>query len=509
MYRFIVLLFSIIVLAFDDDPAQQIEVFRKKTKGPIGIMTTSNGVPVPLRETTSTLNTRLLFNEYLLDSITHIFRERIPERFVHAKGGGAFGYFEVTHDISHITKAKIFSAVGKRTPIVARFSPINPERGGNDLLRDARGFAVRFYTEDGNFDFVGFNTEMFSIKDPIDFTMFTHTQKRNPATNLFDANMLWDFITLRPESMHIFLRVFGDRGIPDGYRYMPGFSIHTYQFVNEKGEYYFVRFHFIPDGGIRFLTAEQARMISKEDADYCIRDLYRAIEGGDYPSWTLSFQILTLDEVKNSEMDVFDVTRVLPIEKYPLHPVGKMVLNKNPKNYFAEVEQLAFSPSNLIPGILGGVDKIFEMRRLAYRSAQYHRLGANFNKIRVNCPFRSLTYNRDGEAPVKDNERDIPNYYPNSFNGPIPYVEESKLIQIVEHPPYNFDQARDLYENQLSAGEKERLVENILYSLGSVTKFLQEKGVEVLSLVSRDLASRVEQGLLSNVTTNYLDNYKK
>ncbi|CAH3986866.1 unnamed protein product [Pieris brassicae] len=472
-------------------------------------MTTSNGVPVPLRETTSTLNTRLLLNEYLLDSITHSIREPIPERFVHAKGAGAFGYFEVTHDMSHITKAKIFSGVGKTTPMVARFSPIAPERGGNDLLRGARGFGVRFYSEDGNFDLVGLNTEMFAFKDPVDFAMFTHAMKRNPATHLFDANAQWDFITLRPESVHTFLRIFGDQGVPDGYRFMPGFSVHTYQLANDKGEYYFVRFHFIPDGGVKFLTAEQVRNISSEDADYSIRDLYRAIEGGDYPSWTLSFQILTLDEVKNSETDVFDVTRVLPIEKYPLHPVGKMVLNKNPKNYFAEVEQLALNPSNLVPGILGGVDKIFEIRRMAYRSAQYHRLGVNFNKIRVNCPFRSLTYNRDGEAPVKDNERDIPNYYPNSFHGPVPYIEESKLIQIVENPSYNFDQARDLYENQLSAGEKERLVENILSSLGSVTKFLQEKAVELFTLVSHDLGSRIEQGLLSNVTTYYLHDYKK
>ncbi|CAK1552830.1 unnamed protein product [Leptosia nina] len=508
MFWFIVLLFSMLVVAYDDDPAQQIEVFREKTKGPIGVMTTSNGVPVPLRETTSTLNTRLLFNEYLLDSITHIFRERIPERVVHAKGAAAFGYFEVTHDITHITKAKVFSELGKKTPIATRFSPINPERGGNDLMRDARGFAVRFYTEDGNFDMLGFNTEMFSIKDPIDFTMFTHTQKRNPATNLFDENMLWDFVTLRPESLHIFLRVFGDRGIPDGYRYMPGFSIHTYQFVNGNGEYYFARFHILPNGGIRHLTSEQARKISSEDTDYSIRDLYRAIERGDYPSWSVSLQILSMEDVKNADIDVFDVTRTLPLDKYPLHPVGQMVLNRNPVNYFAEVEQLAFSPSNLVPGILGGVDKIFEMRRLAYRDAQYHRLGANFNKIRVNCPFRSLTYNRDGEAPVKENERDVPNYYPNSFNGPVPYVENSKLIQIIEHEPYNFDQARELYEKEMSAGERERLVDNILYSLGTVTKFLQKRAVELLSIVSHDLGSRVEQGLLSNVT-RYHTEYRK
>ncbi|CAG4976646.1 unnamed protein product [Colias eurytheme] len=512
MFRLLFLLFSIVVIAFDDDPAQQLPAFKERTQGPIGLMTTSNGVPVPYREVSSSLNTKFLFNEYLLDSITHIIRERIPERFVHAKGAAAFGYFEVTHDITNICKAKLFSAVGKKTPIVARFSPINPERGGSDLYRDARGFAVRFYTEDGNFDMVGFNTPMFSIKDPIYFTTFTHSQKRNPATNLFDSNMLWDFVTERPESMHIFLMVFGDRGIPYAIRNLPGFNIHTYQVVNEAGEYYFVRFHFLPNSGIKHMDAEQARIISGIDSDYLIRGLYRDIAKGDFPSWSVSLQILTLEDVKNADFNVFDVTKVLPLDKYPLHPIGQMVLNKNFDNYFAEVEQLAFSPSNLVPGILGGADKIFEARRLAYREAQYYRLGVNFNKIRVNCPFMGhpLTYNRDGTAPVRDNERDIPNYYPNSFNGPIPYMDynTTKLIDIVEDEPNNFDQARDLYQNQMSADEKERLIDNILYSLATATKFLQARAITLLSTIHPDLGSRVEQGLISNMTENYM-NLKK
>ncbi|CAG4976654.1 unnamed protein product [Colias eurytheme] len=468
-------------------------------------MTTSNGAPVRYSEASSSLNTRLLFNEYFMDSITHLSRERIPERLVHAKAGGAFGYFEVTHDITHICKAKLFSAIGKRTPIAARFSPIIVERGGSDTSRDARGFAVKFYTEEGNFDIAGFNTPMFVIKDPLFFTTFVHAVKKNPATNLFDANVLWDFLTLRPESWHIFLLIFSDRGIPDGYRHMPGFGIHTFQVVNENGESYFVRFHFVPNNGIKNLSAEEARKIGAEDADYNTRDLYKSILNGEYPSWNLSVQILSLEDVKNAKFDVFDVTKILPLDTYPLHPVGQMVLNRNPDNYFAEIEQLAFNPANLVPGILGGVDKLFEARRLSYRDAQYYRLGANFNKIPVNCPFQSnpLTYNRDGVPPVKANGKDTPNYFPNSFNGPVPYkdLNSSGLIEIIQQDSDNVEQIRDLYLNGITDEERDNLIDNILYSLGSASKILQDRAVNIFTIIHSDFGNRIEQGLVSNITS--------
>ncbi|CAH0728994.1 unnamed protein product, partial [Brenthis ino] len=490
-----------------DPAAQQIILFKEKTSGPVGILTTSAGAPVERDEALNTLNTRLIFNEYFMDTMTHLVRERIPERLVHAKAGGAFGYFEVTHDITHICKAKLFSKIGKRTPVAARFSPVVVERGGSDTSRDARGFAVKFYTEDGNFDIVGFNTPMYVYNDARLFPTFVRAQKKNPATNLFDGNTFWDFLTLQPESLHMFLLVFGDRGIPNGYRHMPGFGIHTYQVVNEHGDIYFVRFHFTPDAGIKNLRAEQARQIGAEDPDYNTRDLYRAIGKGDFPSWTVSIQVLTLDDVKNSEINVFDVTNTIPLDEFPLHPVGKFVLNKNAVNYFAEIEQLAFSPANLVPGILGAPDKVFEARRLAYRDAQYYRLGANFNRIPVNCPFQTstFTYNRDGRPPLKDNEKDIPNYFPNSFNGPVPYIDKKKseLIEIMEYEPNNFKQATELYVNEMTSEERSRLVENVLYSLGPAASWLQKKAVKFFSIIHPDLGYRIEQGLLANVTKNY------
>ncbi|CAG4976650.1 unnamed protein product [Colias eurytheme] len=501
---------AIATVSAKSDPGQQIILFKEKTSGPIGIMTTSAGAPIEYKDT-NTLNTRLIFNEFFMDSLTHLVRERIPERIVHAVAGGAFGYFEVTHDITHICKAKLFSRVGKKTPIAARFSPVVVERGGSDTSRDARGFAVKFYTEDGNFDIVGFNTPMYVYNDPILFPTFVRSQKKNPATNLYDANTLWDFLTLRPESFHMFLLVFGDRGIPDGYHHMPGFGIHTFEVVNEHGEKHFIRFHFMPDAGIKNLRTEEARKISAEDADYNTRTLYRSIANGDFPSWSVSIQVLTLDDVKNARINVFDVTKVLPLDEYPLRPLGKMVLNKNAVNYFAEIEQLAFNPANLVPGILGGPDKVFEARRLAYRDAQYYRLGANFNRIPVNCPIQSknLAYNRDGKPPVKDNGKDTPNYYPNSFNGPVPYEDHKRgeLLRIYEEDANNFEQATELYVNEITTEERSRLVENVLYSLGPAAKFLQERAVKIFYIIHPDLGSRIEQGLLANTSKHYWNDY--
>ncbi|XP_053602801.1 catalase-like [Plodia interpunctella] len=501
---------AVVAAKLQNDPAgQQIVIFKQKTEEPIGIMTTSAGAPIDTIDATVTLNSPLIFNEYFMDSLTHLVRERIPERLVHAKAGGAFGYFEVTHDITSICKAKLFSQVGKRTPIAARFSPVVVERGGIDTSRDARGFALKFYTEDGNFDIVGFNTPMYVYKDPLLFATFVRAQKRNPATNLIDGNMLWDFLTLRSESLHMFMLVFGDRGIPDGYRHMPGFGIHTFQVVNDFGDKHFVRFHFIPEAGIKNLRSEQARKIAGVDPDYATRDLYNAIGNGNFPSWKVSIQVLTQEEVESAGFDVFDVTKVLPLNRYPLRPLGRFVLNKNPINYFAEIEQLAFNPANLVPGILGGPDKVFEARRLAYRDAQYYRLGSNFNKIPVNCPIQTkpLIYNRDGVAPVKDNERDTPNYYPNTFNGPVPYKEKyrASLIQIYQDDPNNFEQARDLYDNEMTTDERSRLVENILYSLGGAATFLQDRAVKLFTIIHPNLGHRIAEGLAVNRTITKFD----
>ncbi|KAJ8733002.1 hypothetical protein PYW07_015601 [Mythimna separata] len=484
-----------------DPVADQLIIFKKKTDGPVGTLKTSAGEPVEKKAATRTLNERSILNHHFLDGLSRFDRERIPERVAHAKAGGAFGYFEVTHDITDVCNADLFSRVGKRTPIAARFSPVVPERGGVDTSRDARGFALKFYTKEGNFDIAGLNLPIFSIKDPILFPSLVHAQKKNPATNVFDANMFWDFFTLHPETLFITLMVFGDPGVPDGYRYMPGFSVHTYHVVNKCGESYFVRFHFEPDEGRKNLFSKEAAQISCSDPDYATRDLYRAIGNGDFPSWTASLQVLSEWDIKNAGFDVFDVTKRLPLDRYPLRPFGRFVLNRNPVNYFAEIEQLAFCPSNLVPYILGAPDKLFESRQFSYRDTQHHRLGSNFFNIEVNYPIRSnvssSSYNRDGDAPVLDNQRDLPNYYPNSFHGPEPYEDKNKveIIKIYEDPPDNFDQAREYYECDMTPGEKKRLVENIVGSLITAAKFLQDRAVKMYGLIHPDLSQSIRDGL--------------
>ncbi|CAH2236186.1 jg24081 [Pararge aegeria aegeria] len=466
------------------------------------MLTTSSGAPVSSTDANSTLNTRLLFNEHFMDLMASFVRERIPLRIIHAKAAGGWGYFEVTHDITHVCRAKLFSKVGKRTKVAVRFSPAFQQRGGNDLDRNLRGFSVKFYTEDGIFDIVGANAPVFCYKDPRLFTSFVHSQSKNPVTDIYDPNMIWDFLTLTPEALFMYLMAyFGDRGIPDGYRHMPGFGVHTYQVENVIREAYFIRFHFTPDAGLKNLRSDEARRIQSRDPDYFTRDLYRAIGNGDYPSWTVSIQVLTLAQVHECGSYVFDVTRILPVDKYPLWPVGKLVLNQNVVNYFLETEQIAFNPANLVPGILGGPDHLFEARRFAYKESQFYRLGVNYNKISVNCPFNTkvLTYNRNGRPPIGANGYDIPNYYPNSFNGPVPYLDNNSttLIELIEGKANNYDQVTD-YVNGLNDEEFNRLVGNILYSLRQAVKFIQKRAVRELTFISSELGRRIAQGLLSD-----------
>nr|XP_008509599.1 PREDICTED: catalase [Equus przewalskii] len=295
------------------------------------------------------------------DEMAHFDRERIPERVVHAKGAGAFGYFEVTHDITRYSKAKVFDQIGKRTPIAVRFSTVAGESGSADTVRDPRGFAVKFYTEDGNWDLVGNNTPIFFIRDAMLFPSFIHSQKRNPQTHLKDPDMVWDFWSLRPESLHQVSFLFSDRGIPDGHRHMNGYGSHTFKLVNAKGEVVYCKFHYKTDQGIKNLSVEDAARLSQEDPDYGLRDLFNAIATGNYPSWTLYIQVMTFDQAETFPFNPFDLTKVWPHKDYPLIPVGKLVLNRNPVNYFAEVEQLAFDPNNMPPGIEPSPDKMLQV----------------------------------------------------------------------------------------------------------------------------------------------------
>ncbi|XP_045764434.1 catalase-like isoform X2 [Maniola jurtina] len=503
----ILILVFVVAMAEDqrDPVADQILIFKDNTEGPIGVLTTKAGAPVPYHEATNTLNTELIDNEFFMDVLDALSRERIPERVVHAKGTGAFGYFKVTHDISHICKADFLKKVGMKTPVAVRFSTAVGNKGSSDLALDFRGFAVKFYTHEGNFDIAGFNTPMYLYNEPLHIQPVIHAARRNPATNILDPNMLWDLLTLVPETIHITLLVFSGRGLPASYRNMPGFGIHTYQVENKYGEPHYARFHFIPDGGIENLSSEKALNLTALEPDYLTKDLYRAIGNGDFPSWTVSVQILTKEDIKKTGTKMFDSTRVIPLKEFPLHEIGKLVLNRNAKNFFAEIEQLAFCPGNLVPGILGSPDKLFQARRLAYRDTQLYRLGGNFKKIPVNCPFQTkvYTYNRDGVPPVGDNEEDAPNYYPNSFNGPAPYMaqQSSRLIKIVEKRAYNFDQAAELYENELTTEERTELIKNLVFSLGPVTKFLQDRAIKIFTTIHKDLGFRVARGL--NSTTMY------
>uniref|UniRef100_A0A1B0DEK2 Catalase n=1 Tax=Phlebotomus papatasi TaxID=29031 RepID=A0A1B0DEK2_PHLPP len=400
-------------------------------------VTTKYGAPIGVRSATQTIGPNgpvLLQDNHFLDEMSAFDRERIPERVVHAKGAGAFGYFEVTHsEIQKYCAAKLFDTVGKKTPVAVRFSTVGGESGSADTVRDPRGFPIKFYTEDGIWDLVGNNTPIFFIRDPILFPSFIHTQKRNPQTHLKDPDMFWDFITLRPETTHQTCFLFSDRGIPDGYRHMNGYGSHTFKTINAKGEAFWVKFHYKTDQGIKNLTPERALELSGSDPDYSIRDLYNAIAKGNFPSWTFHIQVMTMEQAEKFKYNPFDLTKIWPQSEYPLIKVGKLVLDRNPKNYFAEVEQIAFSPSHFVPGIEASPDKMLQGRLFAYADTHRHRIGANHLQLPVNCPYRVTPkhYQRDGPMNFTDNLNGAPNYYPNSFGGPEVSQRALKL-----DPPY-------------------------------------------------------------------------
>lgn len=453
---------------------------------------------------TNTINTNLIQNKYFIDAISHTVAERIPERLVHSKGAAAYGYFEVTHDITDVCNAKLFEKVGKKTPLILRFSPSIQETGGADIVSESRGCGIKFYTEDGNFDLVGFNTPVFFYKDPGIFAHINRTTKRNPSTNLFELSSLWEFIVLRPESLHIFLYIFSDFGLPNGYRHMPCFGIHTYEVTNSKGESHFIRFNFTTNEGMQSLTLEEATRLRATDPDYFVRDLYNNIATKNYPSWTLYIDVMSKEDLKRANFDPFDITRLWSKGSYKRLQVGRLVLNRNPKNFFSEVEQLALNPGNLIPGIVGPPDKLFQGRVIAYRDTQNHRLTFNHNNILVNQPLYAKTYNRDGLPPVGDNMKDIPNYYPNTFNGPIPIVDSSRpeeRLNILESSAVDLGPSAEFYTDILNEGQRKRLINNIVSFLLRAIPSVQKRVVELLTDTNADLGQKVALGLLNANTT--------
>jgi catalase len=473
-----------------------------------GKLTTASGSPVDDDQNSITAGPTgpvLLQDVHLVEKLAHFNRERIPERIVHAKGAGAFGVFEVTNDLSDYTKASFLSEVGKRTEVVARFSTVGGEKGSADAERDPRGFAVKFYTEEGNYDFVGNNTPVFFIRDPIKFPDFIHTQKRNPVTNTKDPDMFWDFLSLTPESIHQVTILFSDRGTPRSYRHMNGYSGHTFMWYNEKDEYVWVKIHFETTQGIQNLTREEATNMKGLDPDHATRDLFESIERGEHPAWNVSVQIMKPQEAENFRFDPFDITKVWPHGDYPLVPLGRMVLNRNPTNYFTDVEQAAFSPANLVPGIAPSPDKMLQGRLFAYHDAHRYRLGANYQQLPVNRPKSQATnYQRDGPMRLEPDSDGSPNYYPNTFGGPEPdpsakwpslATSGESAHHAYDHPNDDFEQPRALYARVMTDTDREHLIGNIVDHLGNAKREIQLRQSALFFKVDPDYGTRVAQSL--------------
>jgi catalase len=480
------------------------------------VMTTNAGRPVGDNQNSITAGPRgpVLMEDYLLfEKMAAFNRERIPERVVHAKGAGAYGTFTVTHDITKYTTAKLFERIGKQTELLARFSTVAGEKGSADTARDPRGFALKFYSEEGNWDMTGNNTPIFFVRDPLKFGDFIHSQKRVPKTNLRSPTMMWDFWSLSPESLHQVTILMSDRGTPDGFRHMHGFSSHTYSLINANNERFYVKWHFLTLQGIKNLSAEKADEIAGTDPDYATRDLAAAIERGDYPKWRVCIQVMPEAEAETYKWNPFDLTKVWSHKDYPLVDVGVMELNRNPKNYFAEIEQAAFSPVNIVPGMGYSPDKMLQARLISYPDAHRYRLGVNFESLPVNAPKCPVhNYNRDGSMRFDANGGDAPNYEPNSFGGPVEdhrfrelhYTAKGEIGRY-DHREGNDDytQAGDLFR-LLSAEEKSRLIHNIVTHMQPVPERIQRLQVSHFSkadpeygrLVAEGLKLKVEEGEL-------------
>ncbi len=457
-------------------------------------LTTASGRPYHEYQNTQSAGPRgpLLLQDYFLhEDMAHFNRERIPERVVHAKGSGAFGTFTVTNDISQYTKAKLFNTVGKQTKMFARFSTVGGEKGSADSERDPRGFALKFYTEDGNWDLVGNNTPIFFIKDPKKFSHFIHTQKRDPRTNTKSPTMMWDFWSLNPESLHQVMFLFSNRGTPDGYRHMNGYGSHTFSFINAKNERFWVKFHFKTQQGIKNFTGAEADQMRATDMEHSQRDLVEAIDRGDYPKWAMKIQVMTEEQAKNSPFNPFDLTKVWPHADYPLIDVGVMELNQVPDNYFRDVEQSAFAPAHVVDGISYSPDKMLQGRLLSYPDAHPYRLGVNYEHLPVNrCPYMVNNYQRDGQMQVGDNGGSNPNYAPNSFDNIVAdesYKEPAQTLDSITADWYDrnapgeddhYSQPGLFYNKVLNDNEKEHLVNNIV---GAMKGIGSEKRDEIIN----------------------------
>ena len=475
------------------------------------VMTTAAGNPVGDNQNSLTAGPRgpvLMADYQLMEKMAHFNRERVPERVVHAKGAGAYGIFTVTGDISRYTCAKIFSETGNSCETFARFSTVAGELGSPDTARDPRGFAVKFYTEEGNWDMVGNNTPVFFIRDPLKFSDFIHSQKRHPQTGMRDGTMQWDYWSLSPESLHQVTTLFSDRGIPATLRNMNGYSSHTFSLWNTKGERFWVKWHFKTMQGIKTISQAEANKIAGEDLDYHRRDLFAAIDRGDFPKWRVMVQIMPEREAETYAINPFDLTKVWPHKDYPLVEVGMLELNRNPQNYFAEVEQAAFEPGNMPPGMGASPDKVLQARLLSYPDAHRYRIGVNYAALEVNkphCPVHH--YQRDGQTRFDGNAGSAVNYQPNSFDGPVddvkykePPLKISGDADRYDHRAGNDDytQAGNLFR-LMNDDQKRQLIGNLVGAMQAVPKFIQVRQLKHFYQADPAYGTGVATGLGVNV----------
>ncbi|WP_394618660.1 catalase [Lentzea sp. JNUCC 0626] len=474
--------------------------------------TTTNdaGIPVQSDEHSLTIGPAgpiVLQDHYLIEQMAQFNRERVPERQPHAKGSGAFGRFEVTADVSRFTRAAVFQP-GTTTDVLARFSTVAGERGSPDTWRDPRGFAVKFYTSEGVYDMVGNNTPVFFIKDPMKFQHFIRSQKRRADNNLRDHDMQWDFWSLSPESAHQVTWLMGDRGIPRTWRHMNGYSSHTYLWVNAAGERFWVKYHFKTDQGIEFFTQDEADQMASADTDYHTRDLFEAISRGDHPTWTLHVQLMPFADAENYRFNPFDLTKVWPHEDYPLTEVGRLTLDRNPTDHHTEIEQAAFEPNNLVPGIDASPDRMLLGRLFAYADAHRYRIGANYKQLPVNASKSPVhSYSKDG-AMRYTNVSD-PVYAPNSKGGPQANAEqygptatwaaEGDLVRtayVAHAEDDDWGQARTMVRHVLDDAARGRLVDNVVgHLLNGVSEPVLARAFEYWRNVDEEIGKQVEEGV--------------
>lgn len=469
-------------------------------------MTTTAGNPISDNQNSLTVGERgpVLLQDYqLIEKLAHQNRERIPERVVHAKGSGAFGVLEITEDISKYTKAKVLQK-GEKTKMLLRFSTVAGERGAADAERDVRGYALKFYTREGNWDLVGNNTPVFFVRDAYKFPDFIHTQKRHPHSNLRSNTAMWDFWSLSPESLHQVTILMSDRGIPKSYRHVNGYGSHTYSLINASGERFWVKFHFKTLQGIETITNAQAEVIIAKDRESNQRDLFENIQAGNFPKWSFEIQIMTNEEAKECSFNPFDLTKVWPHKDYPMIKVGVMTLNENPKNYFNEIEQASFSPSNVVSGISFSPDKMLQARIFSYPDAHRYRVGTHYEMLPVNRPIVEVnTYHADGSMNYEIKEPYDAYYEPNSFNGAIedasfaePVLETGNIADRYNHRIGNddFSQVTALF-NLMSVSQKEQLFSNIAAAMDTVPANIIDRQIALFEQVHVDYAAGVKKAL--------------